>query len=245
MIEMPISDFAINGCAGPFNLADTAPIETILSDAALLGSMSGAHARLKPSHIIGDYTTPPQLLADSHLTDDAVMALAQDANLLDCMGSVMEQDMYLRRSQFWRKPAGSRGVIWHQDTHKQRELGEIGERSAWVALEDTDIENGCVWVLKGSSQAGIVPPDTIMDALFRVRFFANSEIQVPAGLEAYEPIPMALRKGQFFIFHQLCFHASGPNRSAGTRTGLAFRYVPAGRESSLTESLTKVGPWAR
>ena len=242
--EQEVRTFRRDGFLGPFDLADRDLAETVLTEAVHDLGFTEAVADLHPRHILGRHKGAPLVRANAHLTSEAVMRLGRDPAILRRLACLMGPDIYLRRSQFWRKPPQARGVIWHQDIHRKLGLGDIGELSAWVALEDATIDNGCVWLSRGSHVQGAVEASSVVSPGFRIRFFASDKVEIPEPLLGYEAAPMEVRKGQFFLFHQLCFHASGPNRSDGARTGVALRYLSDPDIPSVTEQLTQVWPEA-
>lgn len=229
-----------DGFCGPFDLDAPEVLGPLLDSVLEENQFAPGDSDLPRKHVLGAHKEQPLLLANEHLSNPHVMQLTRDTAILSRLQRIMGDEVYLRRSQFWRKPASSRGVIWHQDTHRKISLGEIGEYSAWVALEDSTLENGCVWLLKGSHKAGVIETDKVMNSAFRIRFFASDTIEIPKPLSSYDAVPMILKKGQFFLFHQLCFHASGPNKTEGTRTGLACRYLTDSTIERVHEELTRV-----
>jgi len=237
---MEIDNFEKDGFCGPFDLDDPNIITPLLQRVLSENSFQPVNDSIKRKHILGANKEIPLVLANSHTTNPLVMSLGQDRAILDRLGQLMGNEIYLRRSQFWRKTAQSRGIMWHQDTHRRMGLGDVGEFSAWVALEDSYIDNGCVWLLRGSHKAGIIEPNSIATPAFRIRFFASEKIETPPALEKYEIVPMKVKKGQFFIFHQLCFHASGPNKTEASRTGLVYRYLTDPNIQTVKEELTRV-----
>lgn len=235
-----LTEFEENGFCGPFELSDSGAVDLLLSSVLAQHEFVPARESVQAKHVLGEHKEKPLLLANAHIENDHVMKTGNDDAILDRLAALMGDEIYLRRSQFWRKPSGSRGVMWHQDKHEKKGLGEIGEVSAWVALEDSTIDNGCVWLLKGSHKMGLVPPKSMIDTSFLIKFFASNKLEVPDTFDGYEVVPMEVKKGQFFIFHQMCFHASGPNTSQGTRTGVVYRYLTNGDFDGTTETLTRV-----
>jgi ectoine hydroxylase-related dioxygenase (phytanoyl-CoA dioxygenase family) len=240
LTEAEQHEFEANGFCGPFALDNPALADLALETTLRELKFSPANDSIKAQHVLGDYKEDPRVLANAHHTHPAILQLGLDKAIIARLKTLMGPEIYLRRSQFWRKPAHGRGVIWHQDTHRKMGLGCIGEFSAWVALEDSTLDNGCVRLLRGSHKAGVVPPESVIDPSFRIRFFASEALQVPEPLLRYQAVPMTMRKGQFFLFHQLCFHASGPNRTAATRTGVVYRYLSDAGIESVTEKLIRV-----
>ncbi len=232
--------FDTNGFAGPFDLARpetlTAVRETFHNDL----SFHEAQIGLQEKHVISPFNRRPLLCTNTHLAHGSVMDLARDPAIITALTGLMGTEIYLRRSQFWRKPPKCRPVVWHQDTHKRRGLGFINEFSAWVALEDATIDNGCLWVLQGSSRGGIVPQNSFLTYQFQARFYNSETLEIPDALAKFTPVPLEMKAGQFVLFHQLCFHASGPNKTEGERIGLAFRYLPADRIDGIDDVMTRV-----
>jgi ectoine hydroxylase-related dioxygenase (phytanoyl-CoA dioxygenase family) len=244
-MEYFLNEFDANGFAGPFEFEDSSIIEqinfAIEHEFELVTSKENPWLdKLKP-YLSEQFSVSPTVCSNTHLSNTDIMALAKDSVITSLIKTLTKTDTFLRRSQLWVKPAFSRAVAWHQDTHKRKHLGDIGERSVWVALDDVTIENGCVWLLKGSHKSGITPPNSLFTIADRINFFNNTEgIFIPPTLEQYECVPMEMKKGQFFIFHQLCFHASGPNKSNDVRRGLALRYIPKSSQQSVPCVLTAI-----
>lgn len=238
--EKELVDFERDGFCGPFDLAQADRIDQLLKAVLAKQTFAQANDNFKAKHILSENKEVPLVLPNMHLERADILDVACDPEIVGRLVQLMGDEVYLRHSQFWRKIGRSRGVIWHQDTHRKLGLGRIGEFSAWVALEDATIENGCVWLARGSHKGGIVAPETVSTAMFQMRFFGSDKIEVPAALKEYEIVPMEVKKGQFFMFHQLCFHASGPNKTDGTRTGLAYRYLSDPDQAQITQALTKI-----
>ena len=61
------------------------------------------------------------------------------------------------QSMLYHKPPGHLGQPWHQDElflpTRDRSL-----TGAWVAVDDTEIANGCLWVIPGSHKMGYLWP---------------------------------------------------------------------------------------
>jgi phytanoyl-CoA hydroxylase len=81
--------------------------------------------------------------------------------------------------------------------------------AASVHLDDTDEENGCLYVVPGSHVQGPLEPTG-----------ESKNLDVP--LEAGTPVPCAA--GDVLFFNYLTIHGSGVNRSARTRRNVLFQY---------------------
>jgi ectoine hydroxylase-related dioxygenase (phytanoyl-CoA dioxygenase family) len=83
----------------------------------------------------------------------------------------------------------------------------------WIALVDTDERNGCLWLVPGSHERGLV---------------AHGRAEVNPVLREAEvgdaAIALPMRAGDGVFFTGLTLHRSGPNHSAEARPSLFVRY---------------------
>lgn len=147
--------------------------------------------------------------------------------ILDVTEALIGPDVYALQSMLFLNPPGKGGQGWHQDscyikTHPDTLIG------AWIALEEVDEENGCLWVVPGSNHEPVYPPDGIgggnvhaVDAfedlnsvqnVSHIDDNVNTLSKVVAGYPP--PIPVILRPGDVLFFHSHLFHRSFPNRTS-------------------------------
>jgi phytanoyl-CoA hydroxylase len=127
------------------------------------------------------------------------------------------------QSMLFIKHAGKPGQAWHQDEDfiptRDRSLG-----AAWIALDDATVDNGCLWVIPGSHQPGILWPlrqhaDPEYD-------FAPESFDFPHADQ--DAIPVEVPAGTIVFFHGYLLHKSLKNRrSAGFRRALVNHYMSA------------------
>ena len=125
------------------------------------------------------------------------------------------------QSMFFYKRPGMPGQAWHQDEiyipTRDRSL-----TGAWIAVDDADEENGCLWVLPGSHRAGV---------LYDQREHDNpdqDEAAESVGFDDTAQIPVPVRAGSVLFFNGYLLHRSGPNRSAErSRRVLVSHYMTA------------------
>jgi len=118
------------------------------------------------------------------------------------------------QSMLFMKPPGKPGQAWHQDEHyiPTRDRSLV---AAWIALDDTDRENGCLWVLPGSHRPGVVYP---------TRPHGNPEFDFAEeafGFDDTGEAPVEVQTGDVVFFNGYLLHRSRRNRSA-TRYRRAF-----------------------
>lgn len=147
--------------------------------------------------------------------------------ILDVTEALIGPDVYALQSMLFLNPPGKGGQGWHQDscyikTHPDTLIG------AWIALEEVDEENGCLWVVPGSNHEPVYPPDGIgggnvhaVDAfedlnsvqnVSHIDDNVNTLSKVVAGYPP--PIPVILSPGDVLFFHSHLFHRSFPNRTS-------------------------------
>jgi len=77
--------------------------------------------------------------------------------VLDVLEAIIGPDVLALQTMLFLKPPGKPGQGWHQDrfyipTHPNTLCG------AWIAIDDTDEQNGAMWMALGSGAEPIYPP---------------------------------------------------------------------------------------
>jgi hypothetical protein len=118
------------------------------------------------------------------------------------------------------KPPGGAGSPWHQDEHpiptRDRSLTGV-----WIALTDTTVANGCLWILPDSHKSGVIYeryahdlPDVDSNPVAR-------------GFDETGAVPIEMTAGSVLFFSGYLLHSSHKNRSDGYRPALTFHYCSA------------------
>ncbi|XP_012713948.1 L-proline trans-4-hydroxylase [Fundulus heteroclitus] len=182
-------------------------------------------------------------LHNVHLQYHWVMNLTKHPRILQVIQAILGPDVILLDSRFickypiakpdngqekennQNKPEGENGlpyVAWHQD---MRYWGIAGGPvlSVWLALDDSQKENGALQVIPGSHCSGMLPhrqatrPGNLLSV--------NQEI--PEELvQTDKAVLCPLKAGQMSIHDGLLVHASDGNTSQKRRCGFVIRYVP-------------------
>ncbi|XP_047440361.1 probable alpha-ketoglutarate-dependent hypophosphite dioxygenase [Mugil cephalus] len=185
-------------------------------------------------------------LHNVHLQYPWVMGLAKHPRLLQVVTAVLGPDVILLDSRFICKyPAlkaadiqgkeenqtkaevnvGDGGlpyVAWHQD---MRYWGIDGGPvlSVWLALDDSQKENGALQVIPGSHCSGMLPHRLAS----RPGNMLSVNQEIPEELvQADQAVLCPLLAGQMSVHDGLLVHASDPNTSQKRRCGFVIRYVP-------------------
>ena len=85
--------------------------------------------------------------------------------------------------------------------------------TAWVALDDATIENGCMFVLPGMHVKGAFKHCHTIDCQI-----------VPGRLDYSDAVPIEMKAGGAMIFSSMLPHQTPPNRGASRRRALQFQY---------------------
>ncbi|MCI4379800.1 hypothetical protein PGIGA_G00232540 [Pangasianodon gigas] len=113
-------------------------------------------------------------------------------------------------------------VAWHQDM-KYWGLDGGPVVSVWLALDDSQEENGALQVIPGSHFSGLLPHRQAK----RVGNMLSVNQEIPDELvEKEKALLCPLLAGQMSIHDGLLVHASDPNTSGKRRCGFVIRYVP-------------------
>jgi phytanoyl-CoA hydroxylase len=129
--------------------------------------------------------------------------------MVDVLTQILGPNVQLHHTKMLVKPP-EKGAPFpmHQDypyfPHQRHSV-----LAASVHLDDTDEENGCLYVVPGSHVQGPLEPTG-----------ESKNLDVP--LEAGTPVPCAA--GDVLFFNYLTIHGSGVNRSARTRRNVLFQY---------------------
>ena len=152
-------------------------------------------------------------ILDRHFDVEFVWRLATHRRVLDAVEAVLGPDILLLASNFFCKyPAEERGerfVAWHQDVTYWG-LEPPRAITAWIAIDDADVENGCMSVIPGSHRLGILEHGKSA----REGNLLSINQEVPDGLvDEARAVSMPLRAGQMSLHDGMLLHGSHPNRS--------------------------------
>ncbi|HLU22396.1 phytanoyl-CoA dioxygenase family protein [Lederbergia graminis] len=111
------------------------------------------------------------------------------------------------QSMYFFKAPGTPGQAAHQDYYYiDNEPNTL--TAAWIAMEDVDEENGCLWVIPGSHKDGLRPHGRVKDSSEHEAWTDETE-----GVDLSKQIPVVMKEGDIVFFHNLLIHSSGKNRS--------------------------------
>lgn len=124
-------------------------------------------------------------------------------------------ELRLWHDQIQYKPAEQGGVNhWHQDAPLWPVLRPMTQVTAWVALDDVDISNGCMSMVPGSHLWGD-----------QIAYLTGLEgFELPTEYEGHrvEAVPRPVAKGEVHYHHALTWHGSHQNSSNRPRRAIAI-----------------------
>jgi phytanoyl-CoA hydroxylase len=158
-----------------------------------------------------------------HKISPPMLDIARLPALVDVLTEVVGPNVKLVQSMLFIKAEGKPGQAWHQDEAHipTRDRSLTG---AWIALDDATVDNGCLWVIPGSHQAGI---------LYAVRDHTDPRFDRTKEAHGFtyrdeDAIPVELPAGAALVFDGHLLHRSLPNTGRhGMRRALVNHYMSA------------------
>ncbi|MBP3962041.1 phytanoyl-CoA dioxygenase family protein [Paenibacillus lignilyticus] len=131
-------------------------------------------------------------------------------------------------------------VGWHQDYVYWQCTNTTNLVTAWIALQDTDLTNGCMQVIPGSHKWGLLNSDG----------FFNTELeavkkQMEVDEKPWREEPLILKAGQVSFHHSYTIHGSRQNYSNDPRLSIVAHYIPQGtayKKIQNVDNIRLLGP---
>jgi non-heme Fe2+,alpha-ketoglutarate-dependent halogenase len=159
-----------------------------------------------------------------HLDLEFAWRMATDQRVLDIMRQLMGPDLVIFGCDFFCKygdPTTEAFVAWHQDVTYWGIEPAIAH-TAWIAIDDSNVSNGCMRVVPGSNLRGLVTHGKSD----RAGNILSINQEIPDELvDSSEAVDVVLQAGEVSIHDGRIFHASMPNRSSGRRCGMTVRFI--------------------
>ena len=151
----------------------------------------------------------------------SVYDLVTNSRILDYVQDLLGETLILRHSHFFAKlPGDGKRVSWHQDA-SYWPLTPSKVVSAWLAIDDTDVENGAMQVIPGSHKNAQVAFEKSSKTENNV---LNQTVHHPEK-HGNDPVSLTLKAGQMSLHSDWILHGSEPNMSTRRRYGLAMRFL--------------------
>ncbi len=161
-------------------------------------------------------------ISSAHMKHARVWDLLNHPRIVGPVRDLLGEDVIGWGAHFFCKmPGDGKLVEWHQDC-SYWPLTPTKAITAWLAIDDADLENGCMEVAVGSHTQGLIEFETTgADS-------GNVLDQAVKNPERYgRKVATPLIAGQMSLHSDLLLHGSLPNNSRRRRCGLTLRYCPA------------------
>jgi len=157
----------------------------------------------------------------SHLSFRWAYDLVTHPAVLDLMEDLLGPDILVHSSRiFYKHPQDASFVSWHLDG-RYSGLNSYKAPTAWIALSESTVENGCLRVVRASHKMKDYPfierpnPDNLENH--------GQEVTVP--IDETKIVAMTLKPGEMSVHDVNIIHGSEPNRSSIPRIGFSVSYI--------------------
>ncbi len=157
--------------------------------------------------------------------DDLFREHIYNAQICQIAAELMDTDtVRVWHDQVQYKPPKIGGpTTWHQDHPYWPVIQPADLVSAWVALEDATVQNGCMSMVAHSHKWGPHKGGTIGTD---ENYLPTPDMSlVPPGTKI-DVVPCEVKKGEVMFHHCLTWHGGPPNRSDRGRPAIAVHYMP-------------------
>jgi len=153
---------------------------------------------------------------------DKWLEFACNNDIIDMVGQLIGQNIALWGSTVFGKPAGTgKATPWHQDG-QYWPIKPLASCTAWIAIDDVGVENGCMRVIPGSHKSKDVYSHHTNKA---DDLTLNQELDEDQFNEA-DALDMILKPGQMSFHDIYMVHGSRHNTSTKRRAGYVLRFMP-------------------
>lgn len=159
------------------------------------------------------------------MASDAYFEHAANRKICEEVAQLCKTDtLRIWHDQIQYKPPVTGGpTTWHQDHPAWPILQPADLISAWVALDDAEIDNGCMWMVPGSHKWGSYKG--LLGTTDDYMPFHRDPSLLPEGAKI-EAVPFEIKKGQVGYHHCLTWHGARNNPTNRKRRAIAVHYMP-------------------
>ncbi len=155
---------------------------------------------------------------NAHLISPLLDEVTHDTTILDAVESIIGKNILVCGTTLFIKNSNEKGFVsYHQDA-KYIGLKPYNWVTAWVAITDSNENNGCMKVWSGSHKDKLKDHDEMFDEgnlLTRGQTINN----VPVN----KTVSLILKAGQMSLHHPTVVHGSNLNKSNDRRIGFAIQ----------------------
>lgn len=195
-------------------------------DQAHLQEIRAEEARLRQDLEVDPYARARTIFINNVCwRSEPVRRFCQQGRHLDQVQQLLGADLLLWWTQFVTKmpedQQASSVFPWHQDCGYLDIMPS--PVTVWIALDDVDLRNGCIWVMPGSHHGGLLPHGKVSADSWHLTVAVAGEGQA---------VPLAAGEAVAFTGHTL--HRSLANHTGQARRAFFCEYATASARESLT-----------
>jgi len=144
--------------------------------------------------------------------------VCHNLKILDAVESIIGKNILVGGTTLFIKDSDDKGFVsWHQDA-KYIGFEPYNWVTAWLAITDTNEENGCMRMWSGSHKKKI---QKHKDTFNKNNLLTRGQTVPNVPLE--DTVPNVLKTGQLSLHHPMIVHGSGPNKSNTRRIGFVIQ----------------------
>ena len=144
--------------------------------------------------------------------------VCHNSKILDAVESIIGKDILVGGTTLFIKDPDNKGFVsWHQDA-KYIGFEPYNWVTAWLAITDSNENNGCMRMWPGSHKNKI---QEHVDSFNENNLLTRGQTVQDVPLN--KTIPNVLKAGQLSLHHPMIVHGSGPNKSNTRRIGFVIQ----------------------
>lgn len=158
-----------------------------------------------------------------HKLSPVIKRYLSHKSILEVLGAIVSPNVKCMQSMLFIKAPGKAGQSWHQDEYyiPTRDKSLVG---AWIAIDDANIENGCLWIIPGSHKPGYIR-NRISNTSGE---YADADTIDVTAYPRELQVPVEVKSGTVVFFNGYTLHSSLRNKTnANFRTALVNHYMSA------------------
>lgn len=142
-----------------------------------------------------------------HRFDECAKAWLLEPRCATVLEALLGKPALGAQTMYYYKPPGAKGQGMHQDNFYLL-AAPAACIAAWSPIDDADLDNGCLYLVPGSYESGVICPESKTE-----RWLDYGDSHISKFPREQKPVPVPVKRGQTLFFHGYTIHGSGPNRT--------------------------------
>ena len=158
-----------------------------------------------------------------HKLSEIIFKYLKHPQIAHILQRIVSPNIKAMQSMLFVKAPGKPGQSWHQDEYyiPTRDCSLTG---VWIAIDDADADNGCLWVLPQSHR----PAKIYTRSLYHGHDYGEHDTIDPTLFDESQALPVAVKSGSVIFFNGYLLHSSKRNLSTSRfRRALVNHYMSA------------------